>query len=211
MNETPQYVRSVLSDKGSYMINGNASNEVKAQFEYKEVKSPAEEKLNLLKKGIIRVPRWLVVIGVLFAVLFLGIMIAAVILALNPLRKAVYNESCEYTECSADLKLKCINNVCQCYSDENYTDKCVRLSTYSESCFVASNCFQIYNLVCKLGRCTCESNNYWNGTICVSRYTYSQSCVGDQCLPDRNLACLSNICDCPNTNKYICFKIIFYF
>ena len=60
MNEPPQFVRSLLADKGSYVINGNASNEVQAQIEYKDVKSPAVEKLSLWSKGIVRIPKWLV-------------------------------------------------------------------------------------------------------------------------------------------------------
>ena len=42
MNEPPQFVRGLLADKGSYVINGNASNEVNAQIEYKEVNSTAK-------------------------------------------------------------------------------------------------------------------------------------------------------------------------
>jgi hypothetical protein len=60
MNEPPQFVRSLLADKGSYVINGNASNEVNTQIEYKEVKSSAFEKLNLWSKGKVQIPRWLV-------------------------------------------------------------------------------------------------------------------------------------------------------
>ena len=61
MNEPPRFVRSLLAEKGSYVINGNAFNDVKAQIEYKPIKSPAMEKLELLRKGKIRIPRWLVI------------------------------------------------------------------------------------------------------------------------------------------------------
>jgi hypothetical protein len=60
MSESPQFVRSIISDKGSYVINGNASNDVTTQIEYKEVKSPAFERLNLWSKGKVQIPRWLV-------------------------------------------------------------------------------------------------------------------------------------------------------
>ena len=60
MSETPQFVRGLLADKGSYVINGNASNEVNAQIEYKEVKSAALERLKLWSKGKVQIPRWLV-------------------------------------------------------------------------------------------------------------------------------------------------------
>ena len=133
--------------------------------------------------------------------LFALIMIAATVLALNPLRDAVYNESCKYTQCSSQLKLKCINDLCQCYSYEEYTDKCTTLSTYLEPCFILANCFQIYGLTCQSGLCKCTGDYYWNNTYCTNRFTYSQSCSGDQCLPNRQLSCINNKCDCPNTNK----------
>ena len=60
MNEPPQFVRSLLADKGAYVINGNASNDVNAQIEYKDVKSPAVEKMSLWSKGLVEVPKWLV-------------------------------------------------------------------------------------------------------------------------------------------------------
>ena len=72
---------------------------------------------------------------------FLGLLlIAAVILALNPLRDAVLNESCVQTQCSAALNLKCINGICQCYSYEYYTDKC-RSIKRSNKLFLAGNFF----------------------------------------------------------------------
>jgi len=60
MSETPQFVRGLLADKGSYVINGNASNGVSTQIEYKEVKSPAVERMNLWSKGKVLIPKWLV-------------------------------------------------------------------------------------------------------------------------------------------------------
>ena len=60
MNEEVEFVHTHLAETGSYVINGNASNAVKAQIEYKEVKSEAVGKLDLFKRGIIRVPKWLV-------------------------------------------------------------------------------------------------------------------------------------------------------
>ena len=60
MSEAKNFVRTLLSDKGSYFLEGNASNDVKAQMEYKDVKSPAVEKMSLWSKGIIEVPKWLV-------------------------------------------------------------------------------------------------------------------------------------------------------
>jgi len=61
INEHPsQFVRRQLADKDSYIINGSQSNDIKAQIEYKEVKSAAFEKLSLLSKGQVEVPKWLV-------------------------------------------------------------------------------------------------------------------------------------------------------
>ena len=60
MSETPQFVRGILAYKCSYVINGNASNGVSTQIEYKEVKSPAVERMNLWSKGKVLIPKWLV-------------------------------------------------------------------------------------------------------------------------------------------------------
>ena len=65
MNEPTQFVRTLLAEKGSYVINGNAANEVNAQIEYKEVKSEAASKLDLLRNGFIRIPKWMVVLSIL--------------------------------------------------------------------------------------------------------------------------------------------------
>ena len=63
MTESSQFVRTLLAEKGSYVLNGNASNEVNAQIEYKDVKSEAAGKLDLLKKGKIRIPKWMVILS----------------------------------------------------------------------------------------------------------------------------------------------------
>jgi len=139
--------------------------------------------------------------GSMFAGFFAVVLIFAVVLALNPLRDAVYNQSCAITQCSSALNLKCINGICQCYSSEFYTDSCKTLSTHAQPCFVDTNCFQTYGLTCRLGTCECKSNYYWNGTFCVYRLNYGVGCSGDQCLPNRGLSCINNKCDCPNTNK----------
>ena len=130
------------------------------------------------------------------------VLIAALILVLNPQRDAVLNESCTITQCSTALKLKCIGGTCQCYSTESYTDKCTTLSTYMEPCFVLQNCFQTLGLTCQSQRCNCLSTYYWSGFNCTHRYTYSQSCVGDQCLPNIGLVCdsTSSTCLCTSTN-----------
>ncbi len=62
------------------------------------------------------------------------------ILALNPLRDAVLNQSCVHTQCSSALNLKCINGICQCYSYEYYTDKC-RSIKRSNKLFLVGNFF----------------------------------------------------------------------
>lgn len=60
MNDAPQFVKSLLVDKRSYLIDGNDTNEIKVQIEYKDVKSPAVEKLSLWSKGLVEVPKWMV-------------------------------------------------------------------------------------------------------------------------------------------------------
>ena len=60
MPESSQFVRKVLADEDSYILNGNSSNNVKAQFEFKEIKSPIAEKYSLFTRGKVLIPRWLV-------------------------------------------------------------------------------------------------------------------------------------------------------
>ena len=61
MEESPEiFVRNELADKGSYILNGNKSNEILTQIEYKDYKSPELKNLKLLNRGIVRIPRWLV-------------------------------------------------------------------------------------------------------------------------------------------------------
>jgi hypothetical protein len=60
MSEAPIFVRKLLSDKGSYLIDGKESNDVSAQMEYKDIKSAAVEKMSLWSKGLVEVPKWLV-------------------------------------------------------------------------------------------------------------------------------------------------------
>jgi hypothetical protein len=56
----PQFVCRQLAGKDSYVINGSQSNDIKAQIEYKEVKSATFKKLSIWSKGQVEVPRWLV-------------------------------------------------------------------------------------------------------------------------------------------------------
>ena len=59
--EPQELVKQVISSENSYIINGlTLFNEIRAQFEYNEIKSPAIAELELLSKGQILVPRWLV-------------------------------------------------------------------------------------------------------------------------------------------------------
>ena len=60
MTSPSEYVTKVLSDRRSYLLNGNDYSKMKAQLEYKEIKSPAFIHLELLSQGKILVPRWLV-------------------------------------------------------------------------------------------------------------------------------------------------------
>ena len=60
MSGPPEFVRKTLSDKDVYIVNGVSGSNVSAQIEYKDVKSPAVIKLEMLSKGQILVPRWLV-------------------------------------------------------------------------------------------------------------------------------------------------------
>ena len=144
-------------------------------------------------------------IGSIFFTFFVLLLIAALVLVLNPLRKAVLNESCAITQCSSELNLKCIDGICKCYSTEDYKDKCTGLSTHLEPCFTTSNCWKTLGLTCQSKKCKCLSTYFWNGTSCTPRYSYTIKCSGDQCLTNLGLSCdsSSGTCLCPSTDLLV--------
>ena len=68
----------------------------------------------------------------------------------------------------------------------------------------------IISLVCKSGTCQCETTAYWNGSACLSKYTYKQSCTSDTyCLTSLMLNCdtKTKTCLC-NSTRYLIITII---
>lgn len=200
------FVRNTLTKKGSYILNNNPSSTPDIYFEYKDVKSEAAEKLEDLRDGKCKVPRWIFVGSIFILIFLIGTLIAALVLLLNTQKEGGLNDSCTTRKCSSQLNLKCISGTCQCESStEYYTNKCTKLKSYLESCFVLNNCFTSSNLTCKNSVCDCSTNQYWNGISCVDRLLYSITCNGDQCMKSRNLICSATTskCDCPDTTKYL--------
>jgi hypothetical protein len=90
---------------------------------------------------------------------------------------------------------------------------------YSLLCLTSNEC--INNLVCSAGSCSCEIDNYLNGSFCcmfkfidyifilktffslAPQMNYNQSCFNtNECLTRFNLSCGNNlVCDC-NIDKY---------
>ena len=204
--ESNDFVSKILINKHSYKLNGNFDNNVDCFFEYKEVKPEAAEKLEDLRDGKCKVPRWIFVGSIFILIFLIGTLIAALVLLLNTQKEGSLYDSCTTRKCSSQLNLKCISGKCQCDSStEYYTNKCTKLSSYLESCFVLNNCFTSSNLTCKNSICDCSTNQYWNGISCVDRLLYSITCFGDQCMKSRNLICSATTskCDCPDTTKYL--------
>jgi len=211
-NAASYFVRKSLANKGSYILNNNSTGTPNIYFEYKDVKSEAAEKLEDLRDGKIKVPRWLFVGSLLILVFLIGTLIAALVLLLNTQKEGGLYDSCKTRKCSSVLNLKCIGGICQCEnSTEYYSNKCTTLSSYLQSCFVLNNCFTSSNLTCKNSICDCSTNQYWNGKSCVDKLLYSIPCSANQCMSTRNLICslTTSKCDCPDTTKYLIILIIY--
>jgi hypothetical protein len=202
INETNEskFIKRILADKNSNILSGRSPDGLNdVELEYKIEKSENQIELEKLAEGKIRIPKWLVVVGLLLLLYVAIIFGSSFILLAIQTRDAAYQESCVNARCHAKLNLKCIDGVCQCNPDEFYTDKCNGLLTYQESCASTAQCKQSVGLSCRWANCGCQSNQYWNGNQCVNRVSYLISCSGDQCLPNVGLGCYSGVCDCADT------------
>jgi hypothetical protein len=73
-------------------------------------------------------------------------------------------------------------------------------ATYSESCSTSNACILNKGLVCN-GTCVCESSKTWNGSMCITLFTFGSSCTGsNQC--ETGLTCLNSICQCASSSYY---------
>ncbi|CAF0931904.1 unnamed protein product [Brachionus calyciflorus] len=210
-NIAESFVRNVLADKESYLLNAKKldhSNKCDLyQFEYKVEKSKAVLNMELLEKGLVEIPRWIVYVSLIIMTFLIAFFILSLLTLGNIIGKsdAMYQQSCSDRPCSKALNLKCINKTCQCESPKYYTKKCVDLSKYGEKCMFTSHCINGQSLSCMGSICSCALNKYWSSdvSLCVDRLTYGQSCSGDQCKINSNLICSSSgTCDCIDDTLY---------
>ncbi|RNA20844.1 prion-like-(Q N-rich) domain-bearing 25 [Brachionus plicatilis] len=196
--EPEKFVRNVLADRSSYILNGY-SNDHFYQFEYKVEKSEAVRNLELHKNGLVEVPRWIVYFSIPVMIFLIALFTGALIAMGSVKPDAIYGQSCADRSCSKALNLKCINRLCQCESPKYYTNKCVDLSKYGEKCVSRDNCDPSQDMICFGSICSCAPTKYWNSESnkCVDRLTYGQTCYGDQCKIRINLECSSlGVCLC---------------
>ena len=117
-------------------------------------------------------------------------------------RKALFQESCAIRSCLNSLNLKCINNTCTCLGGYIYTNKCILKSKYLEKCHSTTYCEDNKNMICLDGVCKCADSNYWTGSTCSMKSTYTQGCSSDnQCLTSQMLFCdaKTKTCLCNNS------------
>jgi hypothetical protein len=136
-----------------------------------------------LQDGICLLPKWMLVLGILFLFSITIIFLAALITVMGAKNAAVYGESCSDRSCTKNLNLKCIDKICNCSSNEYYSNKCLPKKTYLKKCNEGmSMCLDNISLICTDGTCKCLNTQYWNGSKCVSRLNYKEKCNGDTCL-----------------------------
>ncbi|RNA11843.1 prion-like-(Q N-rich) domain-bearing 25 [Brachionus plicatilis] len=203
-NESEKFVRNVLADRSSYILNGYSDDHF-YQFEYRVEKSEAVRNLELHENGLVEVPRWIVYFCIPVMIFLIAFFTGALVTMGSVKSDAIYGQSCADRSCSKEHNLKCINKVCQCESPKYYTNKCVDLSKYEEKCASRDKCDPSQDLICFGSICSCAPTKYWNSesSKCVDRLTYGQTCNGDQCKIRINLVCSSlGFCQCIDNTLY---------
>jgi hypothetical protein len=159
-------------------------------------------KAPLVNSSQVLVPVHWVILGLAGLTAIAIILTAAITVVVLAPRPGFYNESCSNRSCLSALNLKCINKTCLCTSDQYYTNKCVDKKTYLEKCgSITLHCKNKTSLVCRDGVCKCIDSEYWDGSRCLSKKTYSQSCTSDlQCVSDSIIYCdlTKQKCLCPS-------------
>lgn len=197
-----KFVRDFLVDKSSYILNGHTKNGF-YQFEYKIQKSEAVRQLELIEKGLVEIPKWVVFLACSIMVFALAFFIASLIVLANRKPEVGYLQSCADRPCASSLNLKCINKTCQCVSPQFYRKKCVDFLKYGESCTFTVDCDTSQSLTCIGSKCGCALTKYWDSSssMCLDRLTYGDPCNGDQCRINVNLMC-SSTCTCIDDQLY---------
>lgn len=202
--DAEQFVSQKLTDKQSHIINGYLGDDL-FQFEYKVEKSKAVRDLEIHENGLVEVPKWVVYFSIPVMIFILAFFIGTLVTMANVKPDALYGQSCSGRSCSKKHDLKCINKTCLCESPKYYTNKCVDLSNYGETCISRDNCDPIQDMICIGSICSCEPTKYWNPQLkkCVNRLSYGQTCSGDICRIRINLVCSAfGQCECVDETMY---------
>lgn len=161
------------------------------------------KKLNELKPGYIRVPKW-VLIALAASIVFLTIiLISACLILFNTKKPANYLDNCTGRSCFPNLGLKCIEGKCKCDKGKYFTNKCMDKKTNGAFCDYSYQC--VRELECKNGKCQCKSGQYWNGVRCSMSKSYGEICTQSECTSSVYLTCdaANGICICPSTRFWI--------
>lgn len=146
-----------------------------------------------------RIPKWAMWLGGIGAAFILLLIITSQVVVYFAPRPGLYNETCAARSCFTQLKLKCINKICDCLPNNYYASECVPKKSYSENCNHDYQCRDNTNMSCLNGVCACDSNYYFNGVSCVVKSTLKGACTSDSmCLPNKMLIChpTKKVCYC---------------
>lgn len=146
------------------------------------------------------------VISIIMILVFMGLALCFIILSFQSTRKnALLGDSCIEKSCETELKLECINGICDCSPDSFYAKGCKLKKKYLEKCSNFTFCDENTKLTCLDGACKCDNSKYWNGQVCELKRTYNEQCQNSdiECLTQASLYCdaSSKKCLC-NNNRY---------
>ena len=87
----------------------------------------------------VTVPKWIVIAAVMAAMIIAALFITAIVVYLFP-RPGLLDESCAGRSCLSSTGLKCVNNTCQCLTNQYYATKCIDKKTNGERCSSSTPC-----------------------------------------------------------------------
>jgi hypothetical protein len=133
--------------------------------------------------------------------------------------------------CRVDKYLECLGGSCQCISSfptwsDGY-DKCIVPVSYSELCYVSTDCDTSKSLVChdSTDNCTCPKNlsnytcdcvrkvyneYYWSGTSCTIARGYNQTCTNSSSTYMCKTMTEGTVCVGPSPYKCKCPSLQYY-
>ena len=146
-------------------------------------------------RSAIFIPRWGIGIIILTLLALITILIAAILIVTNAKNPGLYLENCDKRSCSKDNNLKCIDGICQCKSDQYYTNKCMDKKDYLGLCQSSGQC--LHDLSCIGGKCQCETSQYFDSNKkCKELKSYNENCRENQCMSSLYLTCSTTISKC---------------